>query len=216
LPSVAAARIAVSGRQKRNRYFASKPAINASATAKLTSANVRAADQGSSPCFRTAVFAIRFHPRGESSYQNCAISDSSGVRIGLSMSPMACTYVAGVLDAGQALRPVELVVREFDHKRCQSSPAWLRGERERRRELVLPGTRPWRVDRLRGFLESVPLPACQVRPRRRLAGRDAGAPGWPVVNPGKGAGERRFHERCLVGHESHQNVTCRCGHGCFH
>jgi len=83
--------MAVTGRQNRNRYFASNPAMNPSAMAKFTSANTRAEAQGSKPCCRITVFAMRFQPSGESSYQNCAICDCSGVRVVLSMPPIAFT-----------------------------------------------------------------------------------------------------------------------------
>ena len=91
LPSVAAAWIAVTGRQKRYSYFASKPAMKPSAIAKCTSAKARAASQASRPRCRTTVLAMRFQPSGESSYQNFAISDCSGVRVVLATWPISLT-----------------------------------------------------------------------------------------------------------------------------
>ena len=57
----------------------------------MTSANARAAAHESSPRWRTTVLAIRFHPSGESSYQNFAIVDCSAVRVVLASAPIDFT-----------------------------------------------------------------------------------------------------------------------------
>ena len=83
--------IAVTGRQKLNAYFESKPAMNASATAMLVSARMRAACHSVRACDESVSRAMRFHVVGDSSYQKFAIRDWSGVRTELSARPRAFT-----------------------------------------------------------------------------------------------------------------------------
>ena len=57
------------------------------------------------------MLAIRFQPSVESSYQNWAISDCSGVRRGCRFADrLHKRQVEGVLHAGEALRPFERVL----------------------------------------------------------------------------------------------------------
>ena len=97
------------------------------------------------------------------------------------------------------MRPLDCVLSELDNERLDASPSGLRGEVERWRELILPGTGPWHIDRLRGFLEPVPLPASHVRRGGRLTGGNTGGLGGSVGDRRKGTAIRRLHQRRLVG-----------------
>src|SRR5215831_17407535 len=79
-PSVSPARIAVTGRQKLNVYFAANPLMKPSAIARLTSASSRARSHESNPSESATTFAIRLHEAGDGSYQNRAMDVWSAVR----------------------------------------------------------------------------------------------------------------------------------------
>src|SRR5437763_385489 len=93
LPSVSAARMAVTGRQKLYVYLASQQAMAVSAKLRSSRANIRALSTRLLPCAVAACWAILFHrPIGvlvgvAIPCQNRADSVWSAVRLVLSMEP---------------------------------------------------------------------------------------------------------------------------------
>src|SRR5262245_50486171 len=87
LPSVSAARMAVTGRQKLYSYLASQVAMYASAPARFMSANSRAFSDRVKCRASATLAAIWFQWPGDGSAQNRPISVSSAVRVVLLAAP---------------------------------------------------------------------------------------------------------------------------------
>src|SRR5262245_35629766 len=98
LPSVSAARMAVTGRQKLYSYFASQATRTASARAMLSRANSRAFSARLRPRAADTSCATMFQCPGGVAVpgpliQNRAISVCSAVRVVLSMAPSSLTWL---------------------------------------------------------------------------------------------------------------------------
>src|SRR5262245_35320936 len=91
LPSVSAARMAVTGRQKLYVYLVSQVAMYASAPARFMSANSRAFCDRVKPWASDTLAAIWFQWRGDGSAQNRAISVPSALRMVLLAAPSSLT-----------------------------------------------------------------------------------------------------------------------------
>src|SRR6187455_2381900 len=91
LPSVAARRIAVIGRQKAYSYFASNTATNESMAATFASANSRARSTVDSDCDDASERTTGFHDAGPVIDQKSAVSVCAPERSSLSLAPSRLT-----------------------------------------------------------------------------------------------------------------------------
>ena len=151
-----------------------------SAIAKFSSAKARAASQARGRAGARRVLAMRFQPSGESSYQNLAISDCSAVRVVLATWPISLTSPGRARTARwRAPAAHRAHGRAVDDERLHATPARQVREVERRGELVLAGSGPRHVHRLRGRIGTVALAGGSASPSGGLAGGDAGRLGRP-------------------------------------
>ena len=96
LPSSAASRMPVIGRQKLNSYLASQQLMTASAMATLSAANSRAFSSSVLPCCSATIWAMRFRWPGGVAVpaplaQNRAMAVWSAVRVALVAEPSSLT-----------------------------------------------------------------------------------------------------------------------------
>src|SRR5687768_2541187 len=103
LPSSAARRMPVTGRQKLYSYLASQQPMAASAMAMLSAANNRAFSSSVLPCCSAAILARRFRWPGEPGagelFQKWAMAVWSAVRVALVAEPSSLTSLKAAVYA---------------------------------------------------------------------------------------------------------------------